>query len=426
MTTRVFNAMLNEYRPFTLMRKELANMFYMLKTVNRDDMWRGGELIVPFRESRPNSGNMGSLPAANDIATSKYVRAKLDDYKEYNHALLLNGRDLIDHGGKITEQTFIRALKDEMDGAKESMKEILSHMWLNGGAVANLTADGLANGKITIDRPERFENGQKLVLDDDDSNEVTVYVKDESIDINAGTLELVTARGGSTPQSAAAYTTAKNAKLYYPGTETAANRFYSMKSVLLPAANGGLASIYGKTKAGNTYLQSIAKSGSAFTAANFLEDIFEAYNVVEQKARKGSREIWMSYAHWALIQNKLQLDKSPFNVKPGSEMASEYGYKSITIGNTSSTLKVVAIQELDNDVMMFIDPKAFKFFSNGFLKVQKSPDGDIFDTVRATTGRSYICDMYVFGDLVVNKPANCGIIHSIPSAYTTFLRGDKR
>jgi hypothetical protein len=110
----------------------------------------------------------------------------------------------------------------------------------------------------------------------------------------------------------------------------------------------------------------------------------------------------------------VEASKGAFNVQAGSMKATQYGWTEISIGSvTSQALKFVGVQEMEDDAIMFIDWRGLKFYSNGFFRKRKSPDGVEYFEERATTGFTYIIDICLFGDLVVNRPSYMGIIHSI-------------
>jgi hypothetical protein len=78
-------------------------------------------------------------------------------------------------------------------------------------------------------------------------------------------------------------------------------------------------------------------------------------------------------------------------------------------------LKLVGIQEMDDDVIPIIDWDSFKFCSNGGFKKNVDPDGNQYYKVRASSGYKYLCDVALFGELVCKAPHKSGIIHSIPN-----------
>jgi hypothetical protein len=106
--------------------------------------------------------------------------------------------------------------------------------------------------------------------------------------------------------------------------------------------------------------------------------------------------------------------KGAFNVAPGSQTASQYGWTEIEVGSvTKGGLKIVAVQEADDDIIMFLDWRSMKFHSNGFFRKRVAPDGKEYFEIRNTTGYQYIIDVCLFGELVVIRPSYCGILYGI-------------
>jgi hypothetical protein len=285
---------------------------------------------------------------------------------------------------------------------------------LNGAHFAKLTAASTANdGNITVDRPDRFVIGQKVKLVDagGDASDITGYVK--TINMNTRVVNLVTTRGGSTVLDFSSGTEDLDAesKCYNDGFDSTS--FSSLRDALLSAANGGGSTLYGQTKTAYPYLQAINVDGSAITAANLLEKIFDAFTTIRQFGKGNPTSVIMSYKHLGSALKIVEASKGSFNVTPGSQKASQYGWTEIELGSVKGTLSLVGVQECDDDVIMFVDWRALKFHSNGFFRKRKSPEGMEYFEVRATTGYQYIIDVCLFGEMVVIRPSYCGILHSI-------------
>jgi hypothetical protein len=94
---------------------------------------------------------------------------------------------------------------------------------------------------------------------------------------------------------------------------------------------------------------------------------------------------------------------------------SVYGWWTSTIASTSTgqSLKIVAIQEMDDDIIPILDWSSMKFRTNGMFKKRKSPEGTEYYEIRATTGYAYIVDVCLFGEAQYTKPNNNGIIYGI-------------
>jgi hypothetical protein len=182
----------------------------------------------------------------------------------------------------------------------------------------------------------------------------------------------------------------------------------------LSAANGGDTNVHGVPKTAWPFLQATNIAGSSITASNILDKIFDAYVSVQSKAKGQANTVLMSYKHLGSILKLVEAAKGPFNVIPGSQKVSEYGYFEIMIGNMAKgMLKIVAVQEMLDSEIFFLDMKSMVFRSKGFFRKRKGPDGREFFEVRNTTGYQYIVDTCLFGELEVSKPGHNAVIYGI-------------
>lgn len=416
-TTRSFSAMLNEYLPNELLKEELIKRDYILQKVEKDDKWLGGNLIVPFEGGVASSIAFGSLTASNDVSEYTYVRGSITTQPEAWGTLAFNHRDLMEHGN-VSEQNFLKMLPNQIDQFIQYMKETVSVNMTGAAYFATLTVDGTVGGVIEVDHVERFTIGQKVVLFDSGTAQANYYVI--SVDLNGGTLKrgsvtLSASRGGAAAD-VSAYGVAQSARCYHDGVLVAGvvtNRFTSLRDSLLSLANGGTTNLYGTAKTAYPYLQAINVDGASITATNIIESLFDAYTTVRSKARGNASTFLMSYKHLGSVMKMIETQKGGFKVSVNSTNASLYGWTEIQVTTVKGQLTIVGIQELDDDVIMMIDWSALKFYSNGFFKKRKSPDGKEFFESRATTGYTYLVDICLFGDLVLLAPSRCGIIYGI-------------
>lgn len=418
-TDRSFQTMLNEYLPNELLKEELIKRDYVLTNVEKDDSWLGGTLVVPFKGAGASSVAYAGLSASGDIAQDVYVRGQVSGQKEIWGSMIFNHRDLMEHG-KISEQNLLRILPDSVEDFMDYMKNVVSVNLLNGAHFAKVSANtSSAAGIVLTSRPDRFMIGQKVIVKDA-TNTVTGYVS--AILTDTGSITLVTTRGGATAVDFSVQPIlAATGKFYNQGADTAANVFSSLRSALLSAANGGDANLYGVAKTAYPYLQAINVSGSSVTSSitptvttNLMAVIFDSLTTIRQLGKGNPTDIVMSYRNFAQCLKIIEASKGAYNVMPGSNKASQYGWTELTVGSvTKGALKLVAVQEADEDVIMFIDWRALKFYSNGFFRKRMSPDGNEYFEIRATTGYQYIVDVCLFGDLVVQRPSYCGIMYSI-------------
>lgn len=375
-------------------------------------MWKGGKLIVPFKAAGASSVKMGGLTGATDISEDKYVRGSIDDYKEMWGSMIFNHRDLMDHSGKIVEDSFLKILPDTVEDFMDYIKMTASIQMGTGPHFAKVTdATDAATGIMIVDHIDRFVLNQKVTLDDNNSPAASYYVI--AIDVNTNAVTLSASRGG-VAADVSAYSVAQDAKFYTDGAETTS--FTSIRSALLSAANGGSANIHGVSKLAYPFLQAVNVDGTSISASTIVDKLFDAYTEVRKKAKGKADRFVMSYKNFGsvlkLIENKSN-GAANWQISVEGKKASLYGWDEITINSVKGQLTIVGIQEWDDDVIAMLDMKALVFRSNGFFQKRKSPEGQEYFEVRNTTGYQYIIDISLFGELEINKPGHCGIIHSI-------------
>lgn len=407
-TTRSFSAMLNEHLNYDLLKEEFIKRDFILQTAEKDNDWLGGTLPVPFKGAQASSVSFGQLTSSSDVAEDKYVRGSITSQPEVWGTMLFNQRDLMEHD-KISEQNFLKILPDAVEDFMDFMKMCVSLSFTNGSAFAKALADGTAGGVLQVDRPERFVIGMKVGLKDGDTALAYYYVI--AIDIDSGNITFSATRGGAAADISA-YSLAQITKCYFDGSQT--QPLTDLKSSLLSLANGGSTTLYGQTKTAYPYLQSIQIDGSLVTATNILDKIFDGFTKIRNRGKGNPNNVLLSYKHLGSILKLLEMGKGAFNVVPGSRKASVYGWDEVEITTVKGTLKIVAIQEMDDDWIGFIDWRAIKIHSNGFFRKRKNPDtGAEYFEVRAQSGFQYLVDIAFFGDLVLNRPSYCGVMFNV-------------
>lgn len=413
-TERTFNEMLNEYLTNDLLMESLVKRDFWLSKIAKDEDWKGGDVIVPFRGAQASSVKFGGLTASNDIAQSQMVRGKINAYKEVWGSLIFNETDLQQHDGKIPESTFLKVLPDEIENFMDYFKELVSYQIGVGSNFAAVTdSTNAATGIFIVDRIDRFVLGMKCTLDDADSNPTDVYITGINVNTNAVTCALT--RGGSAADLSA-YTFAQSAKFYHDGVwdGTTDISFISVKNALLSSANGGGATLHTKTKTAYPYLQAVNVLGSDISATNIVEKLFDAYVTVRIKARGKASNIVMSYKNWGSVMKSQQIEKGAFAITVAPKK-SEFGWTDMTIASTQTgdTLTISAVQEMSDSEIFFMDWGSLKFLSNGGFKKRVGPGGEMYYPVRNTTGFQYIVDCCLFGEVQHTKPGNNGVLYSI-------------
>jgi len=401
-TTETFSSMLKRYMPYQLLVEEMKRRNYFWNKVSKDKSWKGGTLEIPFEGAEASSLQMGSLTAQADIAEAEYVMGVLSSQPELWGTMLFNEKDLKRHGDM--KASYLKILPGKINQFITRMSERVSIQLLGDGSIAVATANGTISAGIAVDHPERFAIGEKVAVDDDDSAAVEGYVV--SIDINTKIIEIDTTRTSTTAVDLSGYTTAQNAKVYLPGVQ--ANGFTSLGSQLLSSTNGGSAALFGQTKTAYPHLQALNIDGSGYAAGTLLADVFGGFYEQATLGKGMPTEIVMSFDNFKNISTAIEGDRrhSPTEKKSG------YGFRSVTVMGPDSEMTITAVRDMPNDKMYILDWDAIKFHGHNFFDRKRSNNEEFF-VIRGTAGYQYVVDVAFQGDLVVNKPSHCAVIHSI-------------
>lgn len=417
-TQTTFDNMINEFLPNSLLSDGIMKMDWLLSNVEKDNSWLGGNnLVVPFAGAGASAVKFGGLTDVADITQARTVRGNIASQPEIWGSLKFNEKDLVRHG-KLSEQNLLRILPDQVEEFQKYMRRALSLSFLNSAYFASAAANGTVGAGIQVDRPERFEVGMPVVIDDDNSPALKLFVK--SIDLGTDIVVLTTDIALTTVADLSAYTTAQNTRFYFDGAETAGNQLTNLKKSLLSAVNGGSTALYGVTKTDYPYTQAINIDGSAFTAATFMDDLYKALVKIKIKSKGNPNTFLMSWSLQARAMIALQIEKGPYK-QVDTSSPTQYDFGDVTIMGPQGKVRLVGVPEMDNDAILVLDMSALKLYSNGFIRKRVDPqDGKQFYIVRNSDGYVYVMDVAFYGDLVLERPNRCGIIHSLPAALSSF------
>lgn len=415
-----FSAMINEYLPYDLLKNELFGDDMILKKIEIKEGWLdGATLQVPFKEASASSVVYGELEDENDISQSILEKGQLSAHKTVTSSMKFAHRDLQDHKGGVSKKSFLKLLPNELDDHLKLLRGLIVNNFLNGVklAVVKGTVDSVeaAAGILPVNNPQKLKLGMKLdfYASEADATPTTVYVK--TIDIPNKKVEFVTTRGGVTAVDFTAVgQVAVTLTSFVTLPKAWGKGFVSIKEMLLPAAQGGIAQIAGKTKANFSYLQAYAKSGATISATSILAPLFDMQTEICTFTPAEPKEIWMSYKNLGTALKEIEKSKGAYNIVPGSRNTSVYGYDTVEIGSVAGgTIKLVGIKIMDDDFIAFMDNGVIDFHTDSFIRRIKSPDGLEYHTTRTTNGYFHIIDHECHGDLILNKPNACGVLHSI-------------
>lgn len=306
----------------------------------------------------------------------------------------------------------MKILPDEIERFMGYAAGAIGQNICNGTAVDLVTVDGTVGGVIGIKNPERFQI-QQFVEFQDNNTLVSVSGYVAQIDINqtgtaalGGLLTIETAPGSGVAVDLSSITVAQQGKAYLRDQIT--DGFNSIVDLLLPASAGGSATINNLTKLDSPVLQGIYEDGSTWVAADLLKNIFKLYVKARKVGNGMPSSVLMSYNNYAACVNQIENQKGSFNVSVNSDSAKEYTWDEIAVGGFLSngrSVKLVAVQEMNDSDIIGMDPSSFVFASAGGMQKHKTPDGNFYFVDRNTTnGYSYICDIFLMGEITSKEP----------------------
>lgn len=402
------SAMLKRYLKEEIIENEMAERSYVWKNVKKQFDWAGGVHEVPVKRNGFNSTQMGALAAANDIAEYNAAIGTIASHKELTMTAIFREADLSRHTDK--EKTYLDKIPEMVDDLSKKGAEQISVGILRGASIlSKATVSGAVGGTISVENPEFFEPMMKVEVLDDDTAAATGYVI--TVDINSGQLLIQNARTAGANVDLSAFTTAQNARVRIVGGGT--ESFLDLRTALLPLSLGGSDTLYGLTKANYLPLQAFRDAGTGFTAATILDDLLGSYYKCRKLGRGDHSEIWVGYGVFKNIAKKLEAARH-FYVE---DKAAGYGWNSVTLVGTEGKCKIVALREMPTDVAYIVDFEGIKFAGLPLKKKMYGEAGLEYYVDRQTTGISFITDMALRGDFVIN-PAKLGVIYQIPASVS--------
>jgi hypothetical protein len=402
--TQSHSALLKRYLKEEIIEHEMKEKSYIWKNVKKENDWAGGVLEIPVQSSGLSTIQMGSLAADTDIAEYTAAVGTVSAHKELTMSAIFREADLSRLVNK--ESSYIDNLVAKIESlSKKASEQIGANLVRGAGVLSYASANGDASGNITVPNPEYFEPKQKVTIDDDNSSPVSGYVR--TVDIVTGILVIYDARTGGAAVDLSGYATANNAKVMVVGSDSEA--FLDLKTACLPAAvTGGSATLYGLTKASYLPLQSYYETGASYAVATLLKDLLGAFYKVRKLGRGNQSEIWVSFGIFKNISAQLEAARQ-FMV---ADKSAGYGFSSVTLVGNEGTCKIVGLREMPDNTAYIVDWDGLKFKGMPLKKKMYGENNQEYYVTRATTGISFITDMALRGDFVID-PSKIGVVHSI-------------
>lgn len=422
-TTADFNGMLKKYLPYKLLMAEVIKRNYVMQKINKLTSYKGGVGELAFEAGAASSFRYGKLVSSAKITQKRVVKGFLKGYKEIWGAMKFNYHDLQRHGDM--EKSFLANLLTEIPRFTEALSALISLQILNGPTLAVVTgiAD-IADGKVVVDKPQLLEFGQLVQIGTTAPHKYEGYVS--AINMNTKEVTITSDMALTTPINLATVIVGDELRIE-DGFDSSLH-FSSLRDQLLSFENVGAAKgsefLFTLKKSMYPFLQAYNHSGATIAAGNVLGPIFDAYARSKEIGKLGNvSDVIMSYKWFSAAMKELELPAAGTSVGTGRQFTAQdkavnaFGFTSITVASVDggAPLKLVAVNEMRDDIMFGIDWSTIDLHSNGMIERVVSPDGNEFYTERTPDGHVYISDIRFFGEVVCKMPCYNFVIHSIPS-----------
>ena len=445
LTSGELNRLIKKYTPYDMMVEEARKQDYFLSKVNVKDGWKGGQMDISFKASKASSRRFGRLIHKDAINEATYGLGAITKYKELWGAMVFNQHDLLRHDS--IEQSLIKILPEQLDDFMVGMKEEAGRNFLNNNAVARVLSDpatdsvDMASGILKVTRPENFEMGQRIeigvvgsagtnmndgkLLTDGFSNDAIVSGYVSEIHMQDGEIILVDDANAAIDLALAGVDTNNGHICTIQGGLDEAEIFSPLdRQLLADPALGGSTHIFGLEKSKYPYTQAFNFDGSTIdTGAKLVKKIFESMLLTKRIGKGAPTEAIMSNRLLAGVMSSLQNGLVSGANSQGAQYfmkdtkASLYGWTEIEVFGVEGSLKLVGVNDMEDNTVKILDWRGIDLHTNGLFEKDVDLDGNEYTTERTPTGKKYIVDIRMFGELVVSRPSYQGIIHSIPSNF---------
>jgi len=434
-TTANFNDMLKKYLPYDLLMEEAVKRDYFLSKVNIKDGWKGGQMDVPFKAAKATSRRFGKLVNKDKIGKAKYGIGSVDNYKELWGAMIFDDHDLMRHDS--VEQSFIKIIPDQIDDFVVGMKEEAGRNFLNNNAIAKVAdAVGVGDGDtVKVTRPENFDLGQYVEVGIMNGIAQLPYAYTRvahgdvsAINMDDSTITLINVQDGLNAATTLE-AEAVDAPMIFAveGGLDEAEVFTSLDSQILSAANGGSLNVFGVEKLLYPYTQSFNFNGAGIVnGEQLIAKIFESLLLTKRIGKGAPTEAIMSMKLLAGVMSSLQTGLVGNRTDGSSNgpqyflkdtKASLYGWTEIEVIGVEGSLKLVGVNEMEDDSVKIIDWRGIDLHTNGLFERHKDLNGNEYHVERTDEGYKYITDIRMFGELVVTRPSYQGLIFGITNGF---------
>ena len=408
--------MLKEFNPFDAMKDELTKSDFLLRNINKANMYskfRDGKFNIPMVTAQQSNVRSGKLVKAGNGTKGEHGKAYIEgaDLTTLNGMIEFTEDEIRTYGN--TKTAFINLFPSKVEELMENMKELVSIRFLLDGSISGAASDQTgatpANGELRVNRVERLHKNQRLDFSD---GTVTIVGIISEIDINTEVIKVVKDSDGSPIDftDAEEYADASEVKIYIYDDANKAKS--TLKSMLLPEANGGTAELHhlNKKEAGPIWqAQYIDCSGISFSGASRLEDFFKT--VVEPIKTKGKVQVPAFAIPYAAF-NSLVLKAQDSKRYATGDVEAGIGYEKIKMTGAGGSIELYGVFDL-KDEGFAIDWKNLLFVAPEMFTTRREKGANSWYHERTEDGHTYILDIKFQGTLAIKKASGFAILDKI-------------
>lgn len=420
MSLAVLDNMLKEFNPFQAMSDDLTRADFLMSNIskmNQYSQFRDGKFNIPMVTATQSNVRSGKLTPIDEITKGEHGKAYIEgaDLTKLWGSITFTEEEIRTYGD--AERAFIELFPDKVNELMENMKELVSIRFLLDGSISKVvdggTDDDPAAGVVKVTRVERLKKGQRLDFYDADEDELVVgYI--HAIDINK---ELITVKDKALDDNTAAavdfsteFTDFTNVKLYIYDDANATKA--TLKSMLLPAANGGDAELHhlNKLEAGPIWqAQHIDCSSLNFSSATILTDFFKkVVQPIKQKGKVQVPGIALPYAAFNALVLKAQESKRFMS----SDVEAKIGYDKVTMTGAGGKVELYGVYDLLEEGFA-IDWKNLLLVAPEMFTTKREKGHQQWFMERTENGYVYVLDVLFQGTLGIKKASGFAVLSGI-------------
>lgn len=401
-TAQVFNELLKKYQPWQAMEDYVKRSDFFLKNVQVKKDFIEDIMAIPFITAGHTNVRAGKLTPTNEVTRGDGAVGELKDEElmELWGTIKVTSKDIRKH--KSAEKSFKAMFPQKISGLMETMKEQVSVQFLQDGSICSIVSGGTpASGVVKVNRPERLSVRQRLDFKGDTTT-IAGFIR--QIDMEQDLITVYDAEEGGSVVDLSGI--GANAGVYV--YDHANNDYDTLKSMLLPASQGGSANLHGIPKLSSPILQAHYEDCSGFSASTILDDVYKVFRKVKQKGKVKKASIVVPY----FVFNDLVLKAQNNKRYSASDVEAGYGFDKVTVHGAGGAMEIFGVFDL-TDTGYIMDWDHLYLCTQEMFTTNRDLGDEPWHAERTEDGMVYLLDICFRGGLAIRKASGFGILDKL-------------